>query len=122
MSHVAATINARYSTINVWRFLLGVLAACFILLLPARQANAMSPFEALDKVCKEVDPLCGSYNSYKAVATSCFEQGDELKCAVAIIGIAGGSQAPDGIKQIDAIVECAQKGLPIGGACSEALK
>ncbi len=51
----------------------------------------MSPLEALDKVCKKVESPCGSYNSFKAVAANCFDESDELKCAVAIIGAASGS-------------------------------
>ncbi len=85
----------------------------------------MSPLEALDKVCKEVESLCGSYNSFKAVAVSCFDESDELKCAVAIIGAASGGKVSDGTKQIDAIFHCVQDvqdGKPIGGACKQYLE
>ncbi len=76
----------------------------------------MSPLEALDKVCKKVESPCGSYNSFKAVAANCFDESDELKCAVAIIGAASGSNVSDATKQIDVIVQCVQDGLPIA-AC-----
>ncbi len=122
MSALTVATNTRYSAIHSWRLLFGMVVACFVLLFPAREANAMSPQEALDKVCKEVESLCGSYNSFKAVAVSCFDEGDELKCAVAIIGAASGGKVSDATKQIDAIVQCVQAGLPIGGVCKQYLE
>lgn len=121
MSALTVAANTRYSTINAWRLLFGMLTACLVLLFPAKEAHAMSPLEALDKVCKEVESLCGSYNSFKAVAVSCFDESDELKCAVAIIGVASGGKVTEASNQIDAIVHCAQDGLPIGGACKQYL-
>ena len=121
MSALTVATSTRYSAIHSWRLLFGMLVACFVLLFPAREANAMSPLEALDKVCKEVESLCGSYNSFKAVAAGCFDESDELKCAVAIIGAASGGKVSEATKQIDAIVQCVQDGLPIGGACKQYL-
>lgn len=122
MSALNMATRPSYSAVGSWRLLFGMLVACFVLLFPAREANAMSPLEALDKVCKEVESLCGSYNSFKAVAVSCFDESDELKCAVAIIGVASGGKVSDATNQIDAIVHCAQDGLPIGAACKQYLE
>ncbi len=104
------------------RMLAGLMLAMCTLMFPAKDAQAMDVFEALDKVCGQLPELCGSYNSYKEVSNSCFKGSDELGCAVAILNVASGGQVSSAKAQLDAIVSCVKAGLPITGVCKTALE
>lgn len=104
------------------RFLASLMLAACAFLFPAKDAQAMDVWEALDKVCGQLPELCGSYNSYKAVANACFKGSDELKCAVAVINVASGGQVSSAASQVDAIVSCVKAGLPINDTCNNYLK
>ncbi len=114
--------QSRHALHAATRFLASLMLAACAFLFPAKDAQAMDVWEALDKVCGQLPELCGSYNSYKAVADACFKGSDELKCAVAVINVASGGQASSAASQVDAIVSCVKAGLPINDTCNNYLK
>jgi hypothetical protein len=89
------------------RYAVFLLLTLAVTLFPAKEAKAESAIDVLLKVCAQIGDVCGPIESAKAVANDCFKKsGDELACAVAIIGVATGGQQKEGIKQINAVISC----------------
>jgi len=99
---VAAAMNllSRYAAL-----LLFALAAT---LFPAKEAKAESAIDVLLKVCEQVgDNVCGPIESVKTLSKDCFTKGaDDLACAVAILNVATGGGAKEGINQVNAVISC----------------
>jgi hypothetical protein len=105
-----ASSQARFRAWNIGlalllRYVAPLVLALTTLLLPVKEARAESAIDVLFTVCDKVQGLCGKH--YKEVAQGCFlKTSNELDCALSIINLSSGGQSGNGIKQVNAIIDC----------------
>ena len=87
-------------------------------------AQAMTVIEALETVCAQAPDVCGDAVLAKKISDACFNGGNEMNCALAILDVAGGGQEEKARTYVDAIVSCVnelKKVQPIQGICKNIL-
>jgi len=90
---------------------------------PAGEAQAMTPMEALDKVCSQVESICGKAIDYQKVAAACFAGSDEGACALALMEVSGNPSLENAVKGREVVLNCINQPLPVNEpVCREGLK
>jgi hypothetical protein len=91
---------------------------------PAREAQAMTAMEALDKVCSQMESACGKGLGYEKVVADCFvKSDDEGACALALMEVSGNASLENAAKGREVILSCINQPLPVNEPlCREGLK
>ena len=100
------SVGASKGLLTIGRFIACLIFVLATSLYPAKDAQAETVFEVLDKVCKQLPDLCGKVEPYTAVVDACFKKKDELGCALAIINVATGDQIGSAKSQVEAVLSC----------------
>ena len=100
------TVGAGKGLLTVGRFIACLIFVLATSLYPAKDAQAESVFEVLEKVCGQLPQLCGEVKAFTAVVDACFKKKDELGCAFAIINVATGGQINSATAQVEAVLSC----------------